>query len=190
MDVTRMYEMLETLSESAKTELDKGLECLDTCEFGMVIDILKDLSEALYYRSVTKAMDSLEAEDVTSVRRYSVPYWHRELEHNRDMDLDYDRMYFSSSMPSAPRIQKANAKHYFDDAEEYMRDSREGKAGLSRKNYVETKTLHPNDSQKKLDNLDRYMKDLAEDVVTLYEDGTNEEKTMVKAKLQTLLQKM
>lgn len=187
MDVTRMYEMLETLSEGAKTELDKGLECLDTCEFGLVVDILKDLSEALYYRSVTKAMENLETEETTNWKRYSVPYWHRE---PRDIDLDYDRMYFSSNMPRSPRIQKANAKQFFEEPEHYERDSREGKAGLSRKNYMETKTLHPNDSQKKLENLDKYMKDLAEDVVNLYEDGTNEEKTMVKAKLQTLLQKM
>lgn len=185
MDTTKMYDMLETLSEGAKTELDKGLDCLDTCEFGMVIDMIKDLSEALYYRSVTKAMENLEGEETTDYwRRYSVPYWHRE---PRDIDLDYDRMYFSDR---APRNQRANAKHFFEESEHYVRDSREGKAGLSRKNYMETKTLHPNDSQKKLDGLDRYMRDLAEDVVNLYEDGTNEEKTMVKAKLQTLLQKM
>ena len=37
-------------------ELDKGIESLDTTELGKVADIIKDLSEAEYYCTVTKAM--------------------------------------------------------------------------------------------------------------------------------------
>lgn len=54
MDVKRMHEMIEKLSECAKTQFDKGIDKVDTCEMGKVIDMMKDLSEAMYYRELTK----------------------------------------------------------------------------------------------------------------------------------------
>ena len=50
MDVKRMHEMIEKLSECAKTQFDKGIDHVDTCEMGKVVDMMKDLSEAMYYR--------------------------------------------------------------------------------------------------------------------------------------------
>lgn len=54
MDVKRMHEMIEKLSECAKTQFDKGIDHVDTCEMGKVIDMMKDLAEAIYYRELTK----------------------------------------------------------------------------------------------------------------------------------------
>ena len=53
MDVERMHDMIEKLSEVAKCEIDKGIENVDTCEMGQVVDMLKDLSEAMYGNSHT-----------------------------------------------------------------------------------------------------------------------------------------
>ena len=50
MDVKRMHDMIETLTECAKHEFDKGVENIDTKEMGEVIDMIKDLAEAEYYR--------------------------------------------------------------------------------------------------------------------------------------------
>ena len=62
MDVKRMHEMIEKLSECAKAQFDKGIDKVDTCEMGKVIDMIKDLSEAMYYRELTKAMQEFDAE--------------------------------------------------------------------------------------------------------------------------------
>lgn len=60
MDVSRMHCMIEKLSECAKAEFDKGIENIDTCEMGQVTDMLKDLAEAMYYRTLTNGMEEFE----------------------------------------------------------------------------------------------------------------------------------
>ena len=53
--------MVEKLTKCAKSEMDKkGIEEIDTEEFGKVTDIIKDLSEAMYYRTLTEAMKESE----------------------------------------------------------------------------------------------------------------------------------
>lgn len=53
--------MVEKLTECTKSEMDKkGIEEIDTEEFGKVTDIIKDLSEAMYYRTLTEAMKESE----------------------------------------------------------------------------------------------------------------------------------
>ena len=53
MDIKRMHDMIEKLSETAKCEFDKGIENVDACEMGQVMDMLKDIAEAMYYRTLT-----------------------------------------------------------------------------------------------------------------------------------------
>lgn len=61
MDIKMMHEMIEKLTECAKAEMDKkGIEELDSEEFGKVADIIKDLAEAMYYRTLTEAMKESE----------------------------------------------------------------------------------------------------------------------------------
>lgn len=61
MDIKMIHEMVEKLTECAKSEMDKkGIEEIDTEEFGKVTDIIKDLSEAMYYRTLTEAMKEAE----------------------------------------------------------------------------------------------------------------------------------
>lgn len=61
MDIKMMHEMIEKLTECAKAEIDKkGIEELDAEEFGKATDIIKDLAEAMYYRTLTEAMKESE----------------------------------------------------------------------------------------------------------------------------------
>lgn len=61
MDIKMMHEMIEKLTECAKSEIDKkGIEELDAEEFGKATDIIKDLAEAMYYRTLTEAMKESE----------------------------------------------------------------------------------------------------------------------------------
>ena len=61
MDLKNMHEMIEKLVCCAKAELDmKGIEEVDAEEMGKVADIIKDLSEARYYQTLTKAMEESE----------------------------------------------------------------------------------------------------------------------------------
>lgn len=61
MDIKNMHEMLEKLVGCAKAELDKkGIEQIDAEEMGKVTDIIKDLAEAQYYRTLVVAMEESE----------------------------------------------------------------------------------------------------------------------------------
>ena len=218
MDVERMHDMIEKLSEVAKCEIDKGIENVDTCEMGQVVDMLKDLSEAMYYRKVTHVMEEFgDNENMEMFDRYGDgrrfydnyryangrfapkghgsrrgyeerPYYHMtpemyrnmDPEYMRDMDYDIGRMYFSDKRnPGMTGAEMSGNKHYYGG--DVQMDSKAGKAGMSRKTYMESKDLH---------DLEAYMKDTAEDLTEVYNSATNEAKTMLKAKIQTLLQKM
>lgn len=67
MDAYRIHDMLEDVSEAASTELAKGTDQINTKEFGEVVDMIKDLTEAeknkmeaCYYKSIIQAMEDSE----------------------------------------------------------------------------------------------------------------------------------
>lgn len=209
MDVKRMHEMIEKLSECAKTQFEKGIDHVDTCEMGKVIDMMKDLSEAMYYRTLTKAMEDSDSDEVLEMfERYGdggkrfydhyryadgrfapkghgtyrrgyeePPYYHMTPEMYRDMDRDMGRMYYTE-----PTMNTS------------MRDSREGRSGMSRKAYMENKELHKAnttaDKEAKVRDLNTYMTELATDMSEIINDATPEEKSVLKSKLSALVTKI
>lgn len=74
------------------------------------------------------------------------------------------------------------------------RDGREGRSGQSRRSYMETKEMNkentPESKQAKMRSLEAYMKELSEDITEMIEGASNEEKTMLRSKVQTLAQKI
>lgn len=69
------------------------------------------------------------------------------------------------------------------------RDSREGRSGQSRRGYMESKE-QGRDKQEKMKELERYTKELSEDVTDMISDSSPEEKSMLKQKLTALAQKI
>lgn len=75
MDIPRMKRLKEDLMAQVECEVAKGFEHVDTKELGEVIDMVKDLSEALYYCEITKAMQGEEYnEDYEHGVMYSTPH--------------------------------------------------------------------------------------------------------------------
>lgn len=115
-------------------------------------------------------------------REHDPEYW-------RDMDRMDGKMYYTETgmngnMGNSNRTGSMNG----------MRDSREGRSGQSRRSYMETKEMHksntPEDKQQKMKELEKYMGELSGDITEMISDASNEEKTMLKSKLQTLAQKI
>ena len=211
MHIKNLHCMIEKFTECAKHEVEQGIEKLDTKEMGDVADIIKDLCEAEYYAKISKAMDESEyGEDYDYTgpmehrryyrgqprdsrgrymkrRSYHEPTYHMtpEMYHEhtpeyyRDMDRDHGRMYYTET----------GMDHFAGDGK-MMRDHREGRSGISRRTYMETKEMHPDDKQKKIQDLEKYMNELATDVTEMIAGATPEEKTMLKQKMQTLVQKI
>ena len=103
-------------------------------------------------------------------------------EYYRDMDRMDGKMYYTET----GNMNNASSPN--------MRDSREGKSGVGRRNYMETKEMHkantPDDKQAKMRELENYAKELTEDVVDMVADMSAEEKNLLKTKMQTLVQKI
>lgn len=81
--------IMEKLEESVKSELDKGMECVDTDEMGKAIDMIKDCSMVLYYYTVYKQM-----RDTEHWRRYGQQTMFR----NEDADISL--MYSNKNVKS------------------------------------------------------------------------------------------
>lgn len=211
MDIMRMHDMIEKLSECAKCEIDKGIENIDPCEMGQVTDMMKDLAEAMYYRTLMKAMEESSADETMEMferfgdgrrfydnYRYSngrfapkgrgtrrgydePPYFHmtpemyRGMEHDRNIDRNYGRMYYTEPATSGMNMTESG----YDKA---------------KRHYTETKEMHKantaEDKEHKMKSLENYMKELSGDITELLTDMTAEERTMLKSKLSTLVSKM
>ncbi len=81
-----------------------------------------------------------------------------------------------------------------DGSRNNQRDSREGRSGRNRRFYMETKEMNkgnsPEEKQRKMKELESYMKELSEDVTEMISDATPEEKSLLKQKMQVLMQKI
>ena len=211
MHIERMHKMIECLTEKALCELEKGAENVDTCEMGQVVDMIKDLNEAEYKAVIVKAMKKADEEkeeyDKMLLRelkeeygedagrrfydhyRYSdgrfapkghgsyrrgyeePPYYHMTPEMYRDMDRDTNsRMYYTETGMNESGYDRA------------------------KRTYTETKEMHrgntPEDKKAKMQELERYAKSLTEDVVEMVSDMSDEEKNLLRTKMQILMQKI
>ena len=211
MHIERMHKMIECLTEKALCELEKGTENVDTCEMGQVVDMIKDLNEAEYKAVIVKAMKKADEEEEEYEKvllrelkeeygedagrrfydhyRYSdgrfapkghgsyrrgyeePPYYHMTPEMYRDMDRDtHSRMYYTETGMNESGYDRA------------------------KRTYTETKEMHrgntPEDKKAKMQELERYAKSLTEDVVEMVSDMSDEEKNLLRTKMQILMQKI
>ena len=122
---------------------------------------------------------------------------YEDMQYMRDMDRPYGRMGYSgsgsngSSMGGSTSGQSGNSSMnsgqmgYSDGG----RDRREGRSGQSRRGYMEAKE-QGKDKQQKMKELEDYMKELSTDVTEMISDASPEEKSLLKQKMQVLMQKI
>lgn len=117
------------------------------------------------------------------------PYYHQ-------MPEDYHEW---ENMSDAERMRDldrmAHGKMYFTEPlSTGTHDAREGRAGMSRRSYIEAKELHQGDStadkDAKMKALEKYMKSISEDVAELFSVMSPEEKQLAKTNLTMLVTKM
>lgn len=183
----RLKHIEETLLSCVESQLSH-LECVDTHELGEAIDMIKDLAQAKYYCSIVEAMEETEP----------MSY--------RDMDRAYGRMYyegpdgdFKGRTPWRQEDWTSNRyrgsrtpehdKWYEKEFPVELHDEREGRSPMSRRTYMESKELHK-DKATKVKDLERYMKELSEDLVEMIEDASLEEKQVLEKKLTSLTNKV
>lgn len=208
MDIKRMHCMIEKLSECAKSEMESGIENVDTCEMGKVVDMMKDLSEAMYYRTLTNAMDESNLEETLEMferygdgrrfydkyryadgrfapkgrgtyrRGYDEPYYHMTPEMYREHDPEWYR-----------DMDRNDGKMYY--TEPITMESRYDKA---KRMYTETKAKHNSgsveDKQLTLKEGEKMLNVIIDELMEMVSDATPEMKNMIKTKGMSAMQKI
>lgn len=189
----RLKAMKESLVSCVQAQICGGLKDVDAKELGEAVDMIKDLEEAMYYCTIIEAMEeSEETKEKNGHHQHHQMYYPYRYPYYRDMDKDYGKMYYpydemyyggSRVYPENGHIEKYNRYPV------EMRDHREGRSPIMRKSYMESKELHK-DTKVKMQELEKYMQELTQDIVEMIEGATPEEKQILQQKLATLTGKI
>lgn len=197
-------EQLKNIKQCLMAQLQNQMGHLDTVdakELGEVVDMVKDLEEAMYYCSIVKAMEESEEEKKyqhmmmkQEPMYYSRPMYYPEYE--RDMDRNGGRMYYPSNGSSNGNSGGNNARgggsRGYSDMEMYpteLRDYREGRSPMTRKTYMEGKQMH-HAKETQMKELEKYMQELSQDITEMIQDASPEEKQMLQQKISMLATKI
>ena len=206
-------EIKEIVAEQAYEQLKHNLDKVDTKELGEVIDMIKDTAEAAYYCSVVEAMEKAEEEakengqTVYYTERY-LPYYPRYMDGRmytdgrRYADDNYGRRYAEGGDSGRSNGGNSSRYHdvpYYDYDEPIMRDmaarrtmicdNREGRSPQTRRMYMEAKEQHQG-KEIQIQELEKYMGELSQDITEMITDATPEEKQMLHKKLAALTNKI
>lgn len=217
MDVERMHDIIEKLSESVKCEFDKGIENIDTCEMKEAIDMIKDTSMAMYYRVLTNSMLESNTEEIMDMfdrygsdRRFYDHYRYKNGKFAPKGHGTYRKGYDEPPYyHMTPEMYREHDPEWYRDMDRHtrgvmyytepMKDGKhsemlESRYDRAKRMYTETKGMHKSgtaeDKQAKMRSLEAYTKELAEDVTEMIADMSAEEKNLLRTKMQTLAQKI
>lgn len=176
----RLEHMKETLMCAVEMQLC-DLSEVDIKELGEAIDMIKDLEEAIYYCTVTEAMNSgTEME------------WEIEKSGYHQEKSDGSRMYYNHSRYPMTYMnnEQGNDTDYIEDENKTMhRDEREGRSYNNRRMYMEAKEMK-RDKATQLRELEKYMQELSQDITEMIVDASPEEKQYLEKKITALASKI
>lgn len=158
-----MKQQLTSLVEGQMSNI-YGADCN---ELGQAIDMIKDLSEAIYYCTITEAMKEKEPQVVN--------YYTEPRERYRPTPMDHEPIHYYGG--------NGNGEN------NYYTDPMMGRSGNTRKMYMESKEMNT-DKMVKLKELDKYMKELSTDITEMIEDASPEERQLLQQKLVALSNKI
>ena len=156
----RLEHMKECLIGCVQSQISGNLDQVDAKELGEAIDMIKDLEEAIYYATITKAMHTREEEEKES----------------RHQPMHEQRSYYSEPMRYDERMETPHHMH-------------EGSSPKYRRMYMESKQMNQ-DTAKTMHDLEKYMQELSSDVMEMIEKATPEEKQILRQKITTLATKI
>ena len=204
--IERMKMMKETLMNCVSGQLG-DLSSVDAKELGEAMDMIKDLSEAIYYCTITESMEKSDKEKKETSMMYPVEYRYYPTDYNRyyrDMDRQYGSMYYTDSHgvshPSANMTTGNQNSRGYDDGNRQtpgesrnypieLRDYREGRSPMTRKTYMERK-MHGGAKEAQMRELEKYMQELTSDITEMIEGASAEEKQILQKKISALATKI
>lgn len=178
------------------------LDEVDTEELGEAIDMIKDLEEAIYYCTVTEAMNNPKNEKMWEMKKSDhhqengdsrmyynggYPQMYDDRRRREDGTFYADSGQSSNASSSTSGMNSSNGRNYYDGP--MYRDEREGRSYNSRRMYMEAKDMK-RDKATQLRELEKYMQELSQDITEMIADASPEEKQYLEKKISALASKI
>ena len=214
-----MHKLAEKIADCLKAKIEGiGIDNIsgqDLVELGMWTDIVKDMICYDKDKRIVEAMD--EAEDAEESMKYIEMYEDYPMHSRkgyrgqpRDSRGRYMRRRYTEPMHMMPNndwdwdnmqmdrdMDREHGKMYYTEPMTMRNDNQthsESRYDRARRGYEESKAMHKGntaeDKQHKMKELENYMKELSADVTDMISDMSQEEKSLLKSKMQVLMQKI
>lgn len=206
--------MVECLTEKTLSELDKGIENVNTEEMSEAVDMIKDLCEAEYKAVIVKSMKKADEEEEEynkellralkdeygeeGGRRYYDEYRYKTTGRFAPKGKGsyvgrrgYEEPPYYHMYPERDMDREYGRMYYTEPTATHTSESGYDRA---KRMYTETKEMHKantlEDKEHKMKSLDSYTKELASDITGMVADMSAEEKNLLRTKLSTLVSKI
>lgn len=214
MHIERIHKMVECLTEKTLSELDKGIENVNTEEMSEAVDMIKDLCEAEYKAVIVKSMKKADEEEEEynkellralkdeygeeGGRRYYDEYRYKTTGRFAPKGKGsyvgrrgYEEPPYYHMYPERDMDREYGRMYYTEPTATHTSESGYDRA---KRMYTETKEMHKantlEDKEHKMKSLDSYTKELASDITGMVADMSAEEKNLLRTKLSTLVSKI
>lgn len=192
MSIERLKAMKEVFMCAVESQMH-NLSEVDAEELGEVVDMIKDLEEAMYYCAVVKAMEGEDGEHREKAYYTDPMYgtysgdWYQDRRYYGDGKTGHSSGTNGGSMNGGMR----NGISQYSEREfpGAFQDEREGKSYRSRRMYMEAKETHQ-DKTTQMKELEKYAQELTQDIVEMVQDATSEERQYLSKKIAALSNKI
>lgn len=188
------------LVECIEKQINGNLEYTSSKELGEAVDMVKDLSEAIYYCTITEAMEGKgqygNGSHYPTTHYYGEPSYMKKPyeDHYPYQEPRYPIMYADGRGGHSGGGSYGGARYY--DGSDYMmyydtsyRPSQdEDRSSMSRRRYMDGKRYNTKETQ--MHELEKYTQELASDLTDMIKDASPEEKQLLQQKISLLASKI
>ena len=197
----RLKQMKDRLVDVVEQQINGCLESASAEELGEAVDMIKDLDEAIYYGTLTKAMeDSKNTYYYTEkVRPLEYPYERYELPYGGTMYYGGNGSGSSGGRGGSGSGSMGGGNginYYHQGGYGYQPVSLipehspyEGRSVTRRRMYMEGK-MNRRDKTQQMKELEEYVQDLGQDITEMIQDASPEEKQLLQQKISMLATKI
>lgn len=170
----RVKDCLLSAIENQITNLSE----VDAAELGEVVDMVKDIEEAIYFCTITEAMEGKGG-------NFEIEYEsNKKNGHHQKGD---DRMYYSE--PYYYASNGNNGRGSTSSSQSYYSEPMMDRSSNSRRMYMEAKE-NQKDKVVQMRELEKYMQELSTDITEMIQDSSSEEKAYLEKKISALAAKI
>lgn len=181
--------MKSKLVDCIEKQINGNLEYTSSKELGEAVDMVKDLAEAIYYTTITEAMEGKDhyapGGHYSSTHYYDEPY-----KRDRRGDL-YDKPYWEPKYPimySDDRWDRGYDERRGYRPHDTSYPTHEDRSSHSRRRYMDGKMY--NDKNAQMHELEVYTQELMTDITDMIKDASPEEKQLLQQKISMLASKI